>query len=122
LKYTFTANKPISFCEVTSANKDLKCIVDTNTTATIYYNLTNFDFLTKIVYSGQIAITSAGSPAEQDTRYVNIIAIRVINLNYKTWWTINLPIWIAVIIYIIVIFAILILAKRLWRKKKRWEK
>jgi len=99
LEYTVRANKPVQSCEVSSPTPNLFCRVLTNTTVGVYYNLTDFNFISKL-FSGQVGIT-AKDERGLETRYVDFIA-RTYNLNYKSKYTLNLPLWMALIIYSLV--------------------
>ena len=114
ISYTILANKELASCSVVSGNNNSWCEVK-NTTATVYYNITDLNFFSNI-YSSKFAITSYGKTTrEQETRYIDFVA-RTYNLNYKIFGF--FPFWIFFILIIVSIIGSVYFVFKLISKRK----
>lgn len=97
-------SKKLSECEVVSKSSPLinvSCVVDEKkVSGQIIVHIPNN--LLSDAYDGKIAwVSESNEIIYQDFR------VRMINLNYKNWWTIGMPFWFSIIFYTLILGSIL---------------
>lgn len=121
--FLVTANKPLQSCEIVKPEPNganltysFDCIVvPGDTTANIYFKETDTSIFSKN-YNALIGWKAI----EKDQVYYQQITIRMINLNYQSWWTFGINFAYAIIFYLVIIVILVFVYYNIRKRKIRY--